>query len=169
MIVDDILGFLNTEAELLELPTVMLDMMSDTNSIGLQTVSEPAVEKAYIDGSTIRRMTFRLTRKGKTNQSNSLANLEYIQQLNAFGTLFVLMEDFQMKVITSDAQLAVYRNALMVWMQKYIRFGFNPEEFPLGKSTVVVKAEVSTPSIYSRESNGVVTYGITINLTYKES
>lgn len=43
------------------------------------------------------------------------------------------------------------------------------DDFPLDDSTVIEKAEASTPSIILREETGLVVYGVTINLTYKET
>lgn len=167
MIVERLLEFLNEEAEKLGLPSVMLDCIMVEDAVGLMTETEPSVEKEYIDGSRIKRFAFRLTRHGRANQTNSLANLGFLEELEAFATLFRLMEDFEFHV--SQDRLAVYREAMMVWREQFVAFGYNEDEFPLGADTFIIKAETSTPSILAREDNGMVTYGITINLLYKEN
>lgn len=166
MIVERLLEFLNAEAEKLGLPTVMLDCIMLEDAVGLMTETEPSVEKEYIDGSRIKRFSFRLTRHGRANFTNSLANIGYIEELEAFAMLFRLMEDFEFHV--SEDRLAVYREAMVMWRDQFVAFGYNEDEFPLGADTFITKAETSTPSILAREENGMVTYGIAINLQYKE-
>lgn len=133
MITEDLLEFLNRYAEEMELPTVMLDMIATDKSVALQTITQPKVEKSYIDGTRISRYSFRLTIKDKVNQTNSLANIRMLQYLEAFSVLFDGMEEIK---ISPDIE--------------------------------VVEAEVSTPSILVREENGMVVYGFTVNMTYKE-
>lgn len=167
MIVERLLEFLNKEAEALGLPSVMLDCIMLDDAVGLMTETEPSVEKEYIDGTRIKRFSFRLTRHGRANMTNSLANLGYLEELEAFATLFRLMEDFEFNV--SQERLVVYRDAMVVWREQFLNFGYNEKDFPLGADTFIIKAEASTPSILAREDNGMVTYGITINLLYKEN
>lgn len=167
MIVERLLEFLNKEAEAIGLPTVMLDCLMLEDAVGLMTETEPSTEKEYIDGSRIKRFAFRLTRHGRANATNSLANLGFLEELEAFATLFRLMEDFEFHV--SQDRLVVYRDAMVTWRDQFVAFGYDESEFPLGSDTFIIKAETSTPSILAREENGMVTYGITINLLYKEN
>lgn len=165
MIVESLLEFLNAEAEALGLPPVMLDCLMLEDAVGLMTETEPSVEKEYIDGSKISRFSFRLTRHGRANATNSLANIGFLGELEGFATLFRLMEDYQLP--SFGALLSDHREAMTKWAERFE--GLVHREFPIAEDTYVINAETSTPSILAREDNGMVTYGITINLLYKES
>lgn len=134
MITDSIISFLNEQTEKVGLPTVMLDMVATGESIALQTVSMPTVQKSYINGSALKRYSFRLTRKGMANVKSAVSSLNIIKSLDALALLFTGMNSF----LISDEIL-------------------------------VESAEASTTSILVREDNGLVVYGVTIDMLYKEN
>lgn len=94
MIIDSILQFLNTQAKEVGLPSVKVDYLATKDSLSMQTIAQPSVEREYIDGTTIRRMSFRLMRKGKEEQTSSVSSLNIISSLEAFALLFEEMDDF---------------------------------------------------------------------------
>lgn len=94
MIIDSILKFLNTQAKEVGLPSVKVDYLATKDSLSMQTIAQPSVEREYIDGTTIRRMSFRLMRKGKEEQTSSVSSLNIISSLEAFALLFEGMDDF---------------------------------------------------------------------------
>lgn len=94
MIIDSILKFLNTQAKKVGLPSVKVDYLATKDSLSMQTIAQPSVEREYIDGTTIRRMSFRLMRKGKEEQTSSVSSLNIISSLEAFALLFEEMDDF---------------------------------------------------------------------------
>lgn len=94
MIIDSIIDFLNTQAEKVGLPSVMVDYLATKDCLSLQTISQPSIEREYIDGTTIRKVSFRLTRKGGEKATSSLPSLEIISSLEAFAMLFEGMDNF---------------------------------------------------------------------------
>lgn len=94
MIIDSIIEFLNTQAEKVGLPSVMVDYLATKDCLSLQTISQPSIEREYIDGTTIRKVSFRLTRKGGEKATSSLPSLEIISSLEAFALLFEGMDNF---------------------------------------------------------------------------
>lgn len=133
MIIDSIIAFLNTQAKKVGLPSVMVDYLATKDCLSLQTISQPSVDKEYIDGTTIRKVSFRLMRKGGEKISSSLSTLDIISSLEAFGLLFEGMDNF-----------------------------------PLDDSYIIVRANVTLPSIVAREAEKEVVYSVTVNVTYKE-
>lgn len=109
MIIDSIIAFLNAQAEKVGLPSVKVDFLATKDALSLQTIAQPSVEKEYIDGTTIRKMSFRLVRKGREEQSSSVSSLNIISSLEAFALLFEGMDDFELDdnytIIRADVTL----------------------------------------------------------------
>lgn len=94
MIIDSILAFLNEQAEKVGLPSVMVDYLAVKDSMSLQTITQPKVERTYIDGTTIMQTSFRLTRKSVEKTTSALPTLKIISSLEALATLFEGMDNF---------------------------------------------------------------------------
>lgn len=109
MIIDSIIAFLNAQAKTVGLPSVMVDYLATKDSLSLQTISQPSIEMEYIDGTTIRKVSFRLLQKGGEKATSSLSSLKIISSLEAFALLFEGMDDFQLDdnytIIRADVTL----------------------------------------------------------------
>ncbi len=96
MIIDSIIEFLNEQSKKVNLPSVMLDYLANKDSLSLQTIGQPSIEKAYIDGTTLRKVSFRLARKSSEKYSSSLPSLQIISSLESFALLFEGMNNFKL-------------------------------------------------------------------------
>lgn len=109
MIIDSIITFLNAQAKKVGLPSVKVDYLATKDALSLQTIAQPSIERQYIDGTAIRKMSFRLVRKGEEKQSSSLPSLNIISSLEAFALLFEDMDDFKLDdtytIIRADVTL----------------------------------------------------------------
>lgn len=107
MITEALIEFLNEQTSLVGLPNVMLDFLAMDESVALQTLSQPVLLKAYIDGSSVRQTSFRLTMKGKAKNTTANAQIKIMQTLTAFSMLFQDMENFPIsdKIIVENAEV----------------------------------------------------------------
>ena len=94
MIIDSLIKFLNKQAEKVGLPSVMVDYLAVKDSMSLQTITQPKIEKQYIDGTTVMQTAFRLTRKSAEKSTSAVPVLKIISSLEAFGLLFEGMDNF---------------------------------------------------------------------------
>ena len=107
MIIEALVQFLNSKTKELGLPTVMVDYLATRDSLALQTVTQEAVEKTYIDGSTIRKCSFRLIRKGSEKRTSSKQSLKIIESLNSLAGLFEEMTNYPLDESTTIITAAV--------------------------------------------------------------
>lgn len=128
-----LLYFLNRIAEENNLPDIMLDYAATEDSITFQTIGTQQILKEYINGSKLKRMSFRLARVFRGADTSSAPSIDAINALIVFST-------------------EIQRN----------------KGERIDDSTILMDAEISTPSLLWRSEDGASAYGVTITISYKE-
>lgn len=81
-----LLAWLNAVAKENFLPEILLDYASDGDAISLQTIGVPQTKKEYINGSRLRRSSFRLARVFRGADTSSVPSIDAINELVTFST-----------------------------------------------------------------------------------
>lgn len=81
-----LLRWLNGIATENGLPAILLDYASDGNSISFQTIGVPQTTKEYINGTRLRRSSFRLARVFRGADTSSVPSIDAIAGLSLLAS-----------------------------------------------------------------------------------